>query len=155
MGPLLLAAFMIVPLLEIATFVIVGGAIGLWWTLAAVVAMGLVGALVLRLQGLALLNDVRGAMQQGVLPGRAIADAMMVAIAGVLLIVPGFFSDILALLLLLPPVRHAIYALLRSRMTVVATSTTFTSAGPSGGDRLRRDGGPRTIELDEDDWRPH
>ena len=154
MGPLLLAAFMIVPLVEIATFVVVGGAIGLWWTLAAVVGMGVVGAMVLRLQGLALLNDISGAMRQGVLPGRAIADAMMVAVAGVLLIVPGFFSDLVALVLLIPPVRRALYALLMTHMTVVATtSSTYGPRDTADGDRLRDRSGPQTIELDEDDWR--
>ena len=154
MGPLLFALFAVLPLVEIAMFVVVGGAIGLWWTLAAVVGMGIVGGLVLRLQGLALLQEIRGTMGQGILPGRAIANAMMVAIAGVLLIIPGFFSDIVALLLLLPPVREGIYALLRSRMRVMATtSAAYGRTAPDGDPRLRG-GGPGTIDLDEEDWRP-
>lgn len=119
MGRVLFAVFMVVPLIEIAFFVIIGNAIGLWPTLAGVLVTALIGSVVLRYQGLALFNEIRATMARGALPARALADAMMVAIAGVLMLTPGYFTDLMGITLLIPPVRTAIYAFLRSRIQVV------------------------------------
>ena len=108
MGRILFAVFMIVPLVEIAFFVVIGNTIGLWPTLAGVLVTAVAGSLILRWQGLQLLNEIRSSMGQGRLPARALADAMMVAIAGVLLLTPGYFSDLIGILLLIPPVRTLI-----------------------------------------------
>ena len=87
-------------------------------------------------------------MGQGRLPARALADAMMVAIAGVLLLTPGYFSDLIGILLLIPPVRTLIYRFLASRVRVVATTTTQSYGfGPR---RVEDD----TIELGDDEYRP-
>ena len=146
MGRILFAVFAIVPLIEIACFVLLGQAVGLWPTLLGVLITALVGAVVLRVQGQALFAEIRATLGQGMLPARALADAMMVGIAGALLLTPGYFTDLLGLLLLVPPVRTAIYAGLRSRFTVIATPS-----GPAGGGRRRMPDG--TIELDDTDWR--
>lgn len=146
MGRLLFLAFLTVPLIEIALFVVLGNAIGLWPTLLGVLLTALGGSLMLRIQGLALFNEIRGTMAHGMLPGRALADAMMVGIAGVLLLTPGYFTDLMGILLLIPPVRAAIYAFLRSRIRVVAT-------GPAGPDGPGSDRRPGTIELDDEAWR--
>jgi UPF0716 protein FxsA len=141
----LFAVFMIVPLIEIAFFVVIGNAIGLWPTLAGVLVTALAGSLVLRYQALALLNEIRGTVARGALPARALADAMMVGIAGVLLLTPGYFTDILGILLLIPPVRTAIYAFLKSRIQVIAPMPQgYGNYGPRPDD---------TIDLDESDWR--
>lgn len=146
MGRLLFAIFMIVPLVEIAFFVVIGNAIGLWPTLLGVLVMAVLGSLLLRYQGLALFNDIRLTMARGMLPARQIADAMMVGIAGVLLLTPGYFTDILGLLLLIPPVRSAIYAFLKARIHVIAPI-------PAGYGAAYRRGDSDTIDLDEGDWR--
>lgn len=147
MGRILLAIFMIVPLIEIACFVVIGNAIGLWPTLAGVLLMAVTGALVLRWQGLSLLNEIRSSMGEGRLPARALADAMMVAIAGLLLLLPGYFSDLVGLLLLVPPVRTLIYRFLASRVQVVST----TGASYRFSQRRVEDD---TIELGDDEYRP-
>ena len=147
MGRLLFAVFMIVPLIEITFFILIGNAIGLWPTLLGVVIMAIAGSLVLRYQGLAVVNELRTSVGQRQLPARALADAMMIGAAGLLLISPGYFTDILGLLLLVPPIRSAIYAFLRSRVQVVAR----TAAGPGKG--FKRESGPRVIDLDDGDWR--
>ena len=147
MGRLFLLLLLLLPLIEIGLFVVIGNAIGLWPTLGGVVLAAIVGALVIRGQGLSLLNDMRSSMGRGQLPARAIADAMMVGLAGLLLLLPGYFSDVLGILLLIPPVRSAIYALLRSRVSVVST----TSAGGPGFSQQRVEDG--TIDLDSDEWR--
>lgn len=148
MGRILFAVFMIVPLIEIAFFVVIGNTIGLWPTLAGVLITAVAGSLILRWQGLQLLNEIRSSMGQGRLPARALADAMMVAVAGVLLLTPGYFSDLIGILLLIPPVRTLIYRFLASRVQVVATTTTQSYGfGPR---RVEDD----TIELGDDEYRP-
>jgi UPF0716 protein FxsA len=144
--------FLLLPLIEIATFIVVGQAIGLWATLLGVVMTGLVGALVLRWQGFALLGQMRATMARGELPGRTIADAMMIGLGGFLLLVPGYFTDVLGILLLLPPVRSGIYGLLRSRMRVVPVTTTtyHWQSGPADPRQIDND----TIELGDDAYRP-
>jgi len=148
-GRLLFLLFLAVPLIEIAFFVTIGGAIGLWPTLAGVLLTAIIGSVVLRWQGMAVISEIRSSVGGGMLPARALADAMMIGVAGILLLTPGYFTDLIGILLLVPPVRGALYAWLRTRVKVVATSTTGYSAGF----------GPRqvdddTIELDSDEWRP-
>lgn len=149
MGRLLLLLFLAIPLIEIACFIVIGQAIGLWPTLLGVLLTAIAGGLVLRVQGMSLLNEMRATVGRGQLPARAIADAMMVGIAGLLLLTPGYFTDLLGLLLLLPPARSLIYRFLRSRLSVVATS----SAGFTAPSRpLDQPDG--TIDLEDDEWRP-
>lgn len=148
MGRILFAAFLALPLVEIALFVVIGNAIGLWPTLAGVLLAAVAGALILRWQGISLINEIRSSMGAGRLPARALADAMMVAVAGLLLLLPGYFSDLLGLLLLIPPVRTLIYRYLASRVTVVSTTTT-SSYGFS-----QRQVEDDTIELSDDEYRP-
>lgn len=148
MGPgrMAFVLFLLLPLIEIAGFVLVGNAIGLWPTLAGVVLSGLLGALVLRWQGVAVLRDLQRQINSGMMPARAVADTAMIGVAGFLLLLPGYFTDILGLLLLIPPVRYALYSAVRSRIKVVPLSgRSFYGQQPEQ---------PETIELDHDDYRP-
>jgi len=143
--------FLALPLVEIAAFILIGQAIGVVPTLLGVVLTGLLGMLVLRYQGAASLRDLRGAMARGELPGRAIADAMMIGLAGLLLLLPGYVTDALALLLLLPPVRGAIYGFLGARMVVVSSNRPYGGPHtPADPERLHR---PDVIDLDDEDYR--
>jgi UPF0716 protein FxsA len=142
-GRFLLFTFLGLPLIEIAVFIKVGQTFGVLQTLLGVIVAGLLGVAVIRAQGLSLMADIRATMGRGQLPGRAIADAMMVFLAGVLLLIPGYFTDFIGILLLLPPVRELVYSYLKTRMVVVSTTTGRSGASPSG---------PRTIELDDDDY---
>jgi UPF0716 protein FxsA len=82
------------------------------------------------------------------LPARALAEAMMVGMAGVLLLSPGYFTDLMGLVLLIPPVRGAIYGWLKSRVSVSA-------AMPGGfGPAPRRPAPDDVVDLDADEWRP-
>ena len=109
MGRLIFVVFTIVPLIEIACFILIGNAIGLWPTLAGVLVTALVGSMLIRMQGIALIREIRETIGRGQLPTRALADAMMVGIAGALLLAPGYFTDLIGILLLIPPVRTVIY----------------------------------------------
>ncbi|MDB5623787.1 MAG: FxsA family protein [Devosia sp.] len=142
-------ALLLLPILEIALFIKVGQAIGLLSTLGLVIGAALLGVLLLRQQGVSVLGQLRREVGRGEMPARAIADAMMLGIAAVLLVLPGFFSDAVALCLLLPPVRGWIYQSLAKRMTVVSTASYRSSAG-FGERRIDR---PATIDLDDDEFR--
>jgi len=148
LGRILFLAFLLIPLIEIACFIMIGSAIGLWPTLLGVLVTAVAGSLLLRFQGISIVNDIRATMGRGELPARSLADAMMIGLAGILLLTPGYFTDLLGLLLLIPPVRTALYAWLRSRVRVVAT--TSSSSNGFGPRRVEDD----TIELDSDEWRP-
>lgn len=142
---------LVLPIIEIALFIKVGQSIGLWPTLALIIGAALLGGLLLRQQGLQIVGQLRNNMSSGQLPGRTIAETMMIGLAALLLVLPGFLSDIVALALLLPPVRGWIYAGLASRLTVVSASASYRSTRQAEKPRM---GGPGTIDLDEDDYRP-
>ena len=105
MGLILLILFIAVPLIEIALFIQIGGAIGLWPTLAVVIITALLGSAALRMQGLAVMNRARHQMDQGELPARELFDGFCLVIAGALLLTPGFFTDAVGALLFIPPFR--------------------------------------------------
>src|SRR3546814_8451455 len=95
---LLAALFIGMPLLEIAVFIQVGSAIGVWPTIALTVATTLAGSLLLRAQGLATLLRARAQMDKGELPAREMFEGVCLVLAGGLLTVPGFVTDTLGLL---------------------------------------------------------
>ncbi|MEM8787036.1 MAG: FxsA family protein [Pseudomonadota bacterium] len=101
-------AFVAIPLIEIALFVQVGGAIGLVPTLVVVVLTALVGTVLVRGQGLAVLRDLQHALRGGGNPAPLLAHGAMILAAGITLLTPGFFTDAVGLALLLPPVRAAL-----------------------------------------------
>jgi UPF0716 protein FxsA len=94
------------PLLEIAGFVWIGGKLGVFLTLVWVIGAMLAGLALLRHTGLQAVGRLRAALAEGREPGHSIIDAACFAAAAILLILPGFVSDALALILLLPATRH-------------------------------------------------
>lgn len=115
----ILVTFILLPLVEIALFVVVGGWIGVWATLALVVGTTLAGALVLRRLGRRAVEDLRRGTGRGIAPG----DLALRTLAGILLILPGFLTDVLGLLLLVPPLRRALVASLAARVRVAQPDT--------------------------------
>jgi UPF0716 protein FxsA len=142
------------PLAEIAGFVVVGRALGLWATLALVIGSALMGGLLLRLQGTHLLRQLSEAGRRGQVPGRALVDGAMMVVAAILLLLPGFISDIIGLLLFIPPVRQAIWSLVGRRFVVVQTGPdpAASSGRPIPGAPPSPSTGP-VIDLDQDDYR--
>lgn len=132
----------LLPLLEIAGFVVVGREIGALATVGLVILSSIAGSLLLRHQGFGVMARVRAEMDAGRDPSRQLAHGAMIVLAAVLLIIPGFITDIIAILLLLPPVRDLAWRLLKNRI-VVATSFS------SGFSARRRD---RVIDLDDSDY---
>lgn len=133
---------LLLPLLEIAGFVIVGREVGALATVGLVILSTIAGSLLLRHQGFGVMARVRAEMDAGRDPSRQLAHGAMIVLAAILLIIPGFITDIIAILLLLPPVRDLAWRLLKNRI-VMATSF-------SGGFRAR--GRDKVIDLDDSDY---
>ncbi|MGI2036010.1 FxsA family protein [Rhizobium panacihumi] len=145
--------FLGLPLIEIAGFVVVGNAIGLWPTLALVILTSLIGAILLRIQGISLLQEANRESQEGRLPGKSLVSGAMVVVAGVLLILPGFFTDIVGLLLFVPPVRHFIWSLIGKRVVVMRTSRGTSASYRAGNpENTRQPEKPKVLDLDENDF---
>ena len=101
-------AFLMVPLIEIGLFIQVGGAIGLWPTLAIVVLTAVLGTALVRSQGRLALGQMRNSFQNLSDPAEPLAHGAMILFAGALLLTPGFFTDAIGFALLMPPVRIAV-----------------------------------------------
>lgn len=108
MFQLLFVLFIIIPIIEITVIMQVGALLGLWPTVAIVILSAWLGARYVRQQGLATLQSVQTKMAQGEMPSGEIVTGLMLLVAGVLLVTPGFVTDIFGLLLLIPSVRAAI-----------------------------------------------
>ncbi len=143
--PLLLLA---IPLMEIAAFIVIGGQIGVLATLAMVFVTAVIGSILLRIQGFGLINKIRRETDQGRVPGRELVHGVMILIAGVLLLTPGFVTDTLGFLLFVPAIRNIGWNFVKDRI-VVAAAPGMGSQGGFGG---QRQPGGKTIDLDEDDF---
>ena len=111
------------PLLELAVMIKVGQSIGVLWTIALLIGMGLVGGAVLRAQGFAVLRRAIAATRAGEPPIGPVIDSMFLMLAGVLFLIPGFITDVLGGLLLIPPLRQAFARWLLGRMRAAGTFT--------------------------------
>lgn len=134
--------FSIVPLVELALLVWVGGSIGVLPTLALVFFTAALGAFLAKREGLKVLGEWQAALTQGRMPEEGLTGALLVLVAGALLIAPGVLTDVTGLLLLLPPVRKRVARWIEQRFFPggVASSTTFAQAmgGPAGARRSVR-----------------
>lgn len=122
----LLIAFIAVPLIEIALFIQVGGAIGLWPTLLVVVITAILGTYLVRQQGALAMGQLREKMSELRDPTEALAHGAMILFSGALLLTPGFFTDIVGFSLLIPAVRTAAFKAIRARINI-------QSFGPGAG----------------------
>jgi len=105
MTRLLLLAFILTPIIEIAGFITVGGWIGLWPTLILVLITAVAGTILVRAQSMSIISRINSQLNAGEIPGRALFDGLCLFAAALLLLTPGFFTDVIGISLLLPPVR--------------------------------------------------
>lgn len=112
----LLLALLIVPILEIAVFIQVGGAIGVWPTIALVLLTAVAGIALVRAQGFATMRRARDSLARNEPPVREVFDGLCLVAAGMLLMVPGFVTDVLGLLLLIPMLRERLRVFLARRI---------------------------------------
>lgn len=117
MGKLFLL-FVILPIMEIALLINVGEQIGGWNTVAIVIVTAFLGAHLVRQQGLSTLMSAQQKMQSGSIPGQEMAEGLLLVVAGVLLVTPGFITDIFGLILCLPVTRPFIARYLLNHLSV-------------------------------------
>jgi UPF0716 protein FxsA len=102
----LFLAFTLIPVIEIYLFIKVGGSIGAFNTVAIVIITGFAGAYLARMQGMQTMFRVQTSLQQGVIPKEELIDALLIFVAGIVLLTPGFLTDAFGLLLLYPDTRN-------------------------------------------------
>ena len=141
MPAFLFLIFIAVPIIEIAIFIQVGGAIGVWPTVAIVLATAFIGATLLRVQGLTTWRRAEEAMRRGEPPVAEMLDGVFLLVAALLMVTPGLFTDCIGFALLIPPIRRGIGRYAAKR---IAASSRFTvySSGMGGGMGGRGPGGP-------------
>ncbi len=108
MSKFLLLLFLIVPMVEMAVLIWVGGVIGVMSTILAVALTAVVGVWLLRLQGLLTLRRVQERLRKGELPDTELLEGALLLIGGTLLLTPGFITDIFGFICLFPGSRRAI-----------------------------------------------
>lgn len=113
---LLFAAFLAVPLAEVYLFAELGAVLGAPATVALCLATAAAGAFLVRRQGRAVLASARQALRAGRVPAAEAFDGVCLVAAGVALLLPGFLTDVAGFLLLAPPLRRALFALLALRL---------------------------------------
>lgn len=110
---LLVALFIAVPIVELYVIIQVGQAIGVWPTLALLLADAVLGSLLLRHQGRGAWRRFNEALAERRFPGREVVDGLLIVVGGTLLLTPGFVTDIVGLILLIPPTRAIVRRLFR------------------------------------------
>lgn len=115
---LLFLLFIGIPILEITLFIQVGGAIGLGWTLAIVIATAILGAYMVKSQGQQAMMNLRTSFSNLSDPTEQLAHGAMILFSGALLLTPGFFTDFVGFALLVPAVRTTVFQAIKSRVKV-------------------------------------
>lgn len=140
---------LIIPMLEIGAFIAIGGQIGIFPTLTLIVVTAIVGSILLRIQGFGLLAKIQNDMNEGRVPARELIHGVMIMIAGILLLTPGFVTDTFGFLLFFPPFRDFAWSLLKNRITIAGVSGTgFQNRKKS----TSRSEDNSTIDLGEDEY---
>jgi UPF0716 protein FxsA len=150
---ILVALFIVVPIVELYVIIQIGSWIGVVPTIALLLADALLGSLLLRHQGRGAWQRFNKALAERRFPGREVADGLLIAIGGTLLLTPGFVTDIVGLVLLIPPTRAIIRRLMRGyvsrRFLIVGTPGPAEPAAPG----RRYDYDATAEEIDADDPR--
>ena len=127
----LFVAFVVVPLVEIYVLIQVGQVIGAWWTIALLIADSILGSWLIRREGRRAWQALTTALQSGRMPAKELADGALILIGGTLMLTPGFVSDAVGLLVILPftrPVARRLLTRLVSQRLLAAGGAPWTSA---------------------------
>lgn len=123
--------FILVPIIEISVLIQVGAWFGLWPTIAIVIITAWLGAKYVKQQGLATLQSVQNKMAQGQMPSNEIVEGLLLLVAGVLLVTPGFVTDFVGLTLLLPVIRKGIIKRIQQYIVVNGVASSSAHFRPS------------------------
>lgn len=109
----LLVTFIVVPTIEIAIFIWTGGHIGIWSVIGLIVLTGILGTIIVRHEGMDTIRRAQQIWQQGEIPRDEILDGICILIGSILLITPGFFTDVVGFLIVFPLTRKPFRNLLK------------------------------------------
>ncbi|MBS4194976.1 FxsA family protein [Lederbergia citri] len=104
----IILVFIVIPAIEIGLFILSGKTIGVLPTVGVIIATGILGAYLAKKQGLEALRKVQNDLRSGIPPGIAMLDGVCILVGAILLVTPGFLSDVMGLFLLLPVTRKII-----------------------------------------------
>lgn len=148
---------LIVPIFEIAVFILIGSEIGVLSTLAMILVTAIIGTILLRQQGLGILQRLQSESRSGHIPGRELVHGAMIMVAGILLLTPGFVTDSIGFLLFVPAFRDLAWNFLKTRINIV----NFSERGPQSGGFSRgyntqnnkgNDGDAPFVDLNDDEY---
>ena len=140
----LVLLFIVVPIAELAVIIQVGQIIGVWWTIGLLVVDSVLGSVLMRSEGRTAWRRFNEAAQAGRVPAREVLDGALVIFGGALLLTPGFITDFLGLVLLIPPTRALIRRIARAAARASDGGVGDRSAGAAEpGLRRRGHGGRR------------
>jgi len=124
----------VAPLVELYVIIQVASVIGGWETIALLIIESAIGAWLLKRQGMSTIAKVSQALDEGRIPSKELVDGLLIMVAGALMLAPGFIGDLIGYLLLLPPTRAPIRALMLKRFESGKYSSFFSmaSSGPGG-----------------------
>jgi UPF0716 protein FxsA len=108
--------FIIVPLVELWVIIQVGHAIGVLNTFGLLILSGLIGGWLMKREGLAVWRRAQASVDRGQVPTKELVDGVLILAGGALMVAPGFVTDVIGMLLLLPPVRTVVRAIARRRI---------------------------------------
>jgi UPF0716 protein FxsA len=151
---LLVLLFIVVPIAELALLIQVGQLIGVWWTIALLFADAVLGSMLLRAQSRAAWRRFNEALAAGRIPHREVVDGVLVIFGGVLLLTPGFITDVFGLLFLFPPTRVLLRALLVRRGALKLVGAMPGTASPPNGRFRPGDVESTAVDVDSDQLDP-
>lgn len=150
MAGVLVLILLVLPFIEVAVFVGVAGQVGLLPSVAGILVLGVVGAWLIRHEGLGVWRRAEQRLRAGEVPAAEVVNGLLLLAAGAALVLPGFVSDLLAIALLVPPVRAAVRALLLGRFERRVEATLAGSTDLLGGrGRVRIHTGPAVYDTHE------
>ncbi len=141
--------FFVTPLVEIYVLISAGGLLGVFPTVFLVMLTAVIGISLLRQQGLSTLTRGMQKMQLGELPAHEIAEGLLLAIAGALLLTPGFVTDGVGFFLLTPILRAGLIEKIQQKFD----ATTFTAYPPDDTDQARQQGKPESNQIIEGEFK--
>ncbi len=146
----LVILFLVVPIVELYIIVQVASSVGIFETIGLLILVSVVGAWLVRSQGLTVLGRVQGQLAMGNVPGKEMVDGLLILFAGALMLTPGFMTDAFGMLLLIPPTRAVVRTILvrRYRNRVVLGGPGAVFGGRQGSGRF---GGVYFTDVDEVD----
>ena len=141
--------FVVVPILELLVIIQVGQSVGAWNTVILLVVDSLVGAWLVKHQGIGLLKKSQDRLRKGELPSDEIFSGVTVLFAGALMLTPGFLTDLVGLLLLVPPIRAVVLMIVRRKFrSRIGTNFTTSNLPELDMDKPSDDGGDASGDND-------